>query len=114
MNAPFDKFNPETTRWDTNNALALALCSQLAYQDAPAVAAQTQQWGFDPAKFEPALKRLYEAEAAARTTNIAANSAFVERLTDVERAAFLKSLNWPGVSGADKSVEEVPAPPKAP
>jgi uncharacterized membrane protein len=69
---------------------------------------------FDPAKFEAALKRLYDAEAAARATNIAANSAFVEHLTDAERAAFLKSLNWPGVPGADKTLEEVPVPPKAP
>ena len=52
MIAPFDKFNPATTRFDANNAYGLALCARLAYQDEPAVFTQIQQWGFDPAKFE--------------------------------------------------------------
>lgn len=52
MKAPFDKFNPNTTRWVPGNALALANAAQLAYSDAPAVAAKLQEWGFDPVKFE--------------------------------------------------------------
>ena len=52
MNTPFDKFNPNTTRWVPGNALALANAAQLAYSDASAVAAKLAEWGFDPAKFE--------------------------------------------------------------
>lgn len=52
MNAPFDLFNPNTTRWNPGNALALAYASQLAYSDAQPVAAKLKDWGFDPAKFE--------------------------------------------------------------
>src|SRR5437773_1807667 len=52
MNAPFDKFNPNTSRWVPGNALALANAAQLAYSDASAVAAKLAEWGFDPAKFE--------------------------------------------------------------
>jgi triacylglycerol lipase len=48
---PFAQFNPNTTRWDPNNALALASASQLAYSDAATVPAQLQAWGFDPARF---------------------------------------------------------------
>jgi uncharacterized membrane protein len=69
---------------------------------------------FDPTRFEAALKRIYESEVAARTANIAASSAFVEHLTDRERAAFLKTLNWPGVPGSEKSAAEESATPKAP
>ncbi len=52
MNAPFDTCNPNTTRWVPGNALAFARAAQLAYSDAPAVAAKLQEWGFDSAKFE--------------------------------------------------------------
>ena len=52
MNAPFDKFNPNTTRWVPGNALALANAAQLAYSDRQPVASKLQEWGFDPAKFE--------------------------------------------------------------
>jgi len=48
---PFARFNPNTTRWDPNNALALAYASQLAYSDAATISAQLQAWGFDPARF---------------------------------------------------------------
>jgi hypothetical protein len=30
---PFAQFNPNTTRWDPNNALALACASNLAYEN---------------------------------------------------------------------------------
>ena len=69
---------------------------------------------FDPKRFEAALKHIYESEAAARTAGIAASGAFVEHLTDNERAAFLKSLNWPGVPGSEKSAAEESTTPKAP
>jgi triacylglycerol lipase len=52
MNTPFEKFNPNTTRWDPNNALALAYASQLAYANAPEIAAKLKEWGFDEGKFE--------------------------------------------------------------
>src|ERR1700720_1308221 len=32
MSLPFDLFNPSTTRWDANNALALAMASKFAYE----------------------------------------------------------------------------------
>jgi triacylglycerol lipase len=48
---PFAQFNPNTTRWDPNNALALACASNLAYENSDAVSVQLQAWGFDPARF---------------------------------------------------------------
>jgi len=68
---------------------------------------------FDKLKFEAALKRMYETEASARVANVSANSAFLEHLTDSERAAFVKLLNWPGLLGANKDAE-LPAEAKAP
>ena len=63
---------------------------------------------FDRARLEAVVKRLYETEASARTANLASSSTFVEHLTDPERAAFLKELNWPGVPGAEKAAEPAP------
>jgi len=48
---PFATFNPNTTRWNANNALALAYASQLAYADSPPVSQTLNDWGFDASKF---------------------------------------------------------------
>jgi len=69
---------------------------------------------FDHAKFESALKHVYEAEAVARAANVPANAAFVEHLTDAERASFVKVLNWPGVKNTENAVGDTPAETKAP
>jgi hypothetical protein len=60
---------------------------------------------FDRPKFEAALKHVYETESAARLANLSSNGAVVERLSDSERASFLKLLNWPGVAGAGKPAD---------
>ena len=52
MNAPFDAFNPNTTRWVPANALALANAAKLAYADPAAVQTQAGAWGFAPDKFK--------------------------------------------------------------
>ena len=41
----FTKFNPATTRWSPENALALAWASNLAYEDDNVVQQVTGQWG---------------------------------------------------------------------
>jgi triacylglycerol lipase len=46
MSAPFDKFNPNTTRWDANNALALAQAAKLAYSNQKTVRGTLTDWGF--------------------------------------------------------------------
>jgi len=54
MSNPFASFNPNTTRWNANNALALACASQLAYSmydNQPVVPATLATWTFDPARF---------------------------------------------------------------
>jgi len=53
MNAPFDTFNANTTRWEPSNALALAQAANLAYSDEEAVRVRLQAWGFDLTQFQP-------------------------------------------------------------
>ncbi len=43
--------NPDTTKYDPCNAYWLGRCADLAYSEAPAVQAQTAQWGFDRFRF---------------------------------------------------------------
>ncbi|MFM2294752.1 MAG: hypothetical protein RLZZ350_1165 [Verrucomicrobiota bacterium] len=50
MKNPFAKFNPATTRWNANNALALAYAAQLAYADSDTVEATLPDWSFDAAR----------------------------------------------------------------
>jgi len=70
---------------------------------------------FDRAKFETALKHVYTTEAEARSAMTTAHGAILARLTDAERIAFVKTLNWPGVAGtSEKTAEEGPAATKAP
>ena len=45
------QFNPNTTRWQAQNALGLALASQLAYQDAATIDATCKTWGFTRSDF---------------------------------------------------------------
>ncbi|HAM72840.1 MAG TPA: lipase [Verrucomicrobiales bacterium] len=47
---PFD-FNPNTTRWEAKNAVALALASKLAYRGPAAVDSMVRQWGFERSTF---------------------------------------------------------------
>ena len=51
MKAPFDKFNPNTTRWVPANALALAHAARLAYANKGDVADQIEAWGFPRSGF---------------------------------------------------------------
>jgi triacylglycerol lipase len=43
---PFNQFVPNTTRWSVSNALAMARCSDLAYQGAPIIDETPLGWGF--------------------------------------------------------------------
>jgi triacylglycerol lipase len=52
MNAPFDAFNPNTTRWVPANALALAHAAKLAYSSPAIVKRKVTSWGFAPSKFK--------------------------------------------------------------
>src|SRR5437867_11452446 len=44
-------FNPNTTRWQARNALALAKASQLAYEKAASIDAITKTWGLTRSHF---------------------------------------------------------------
>jgi len=48
---PNFQFNPNTTRWQAQNALALAMASQLAYENAAAIDATIKTWGFTRSDF---------------------------------------------------------------
>ena len=52
MNAPFDTFNPNTTRWSGANALALAHAARLAYEPAAKIKVQVTDWGFPAGRFK--------------------------------------------------------------
>lgn len=44
-------FNPNTTRWQAQNALGLAMASQLAYEKSAAIDAAVRSWGFERSDF---------------------------------------------------------------
>ena len=48
---PNFQFNPNTTRWQAQNALALAMASQLAYENAADIDATSKTWGFTRSDF---------------------------------------------------------------
>jgi len=45
------QLNPNTTRWQAQNALGLAMASQLAYENAAAIDATIKTWGFTRSDF---------------------------------------------------------------
>src|SRR2546429_1312661 len=45
------QFNPNTTRWEAQNALSLAMASQLAYENAATIDATSKTWGFTRSDF---------------------------------------------------------------
>ncbi len=44
-------FDPNQTKWSSNNALACAMASQLAYSDSAAIATTAKNWGFAQSVF---------------------------------------------------------------
>src|SRR6266849_3927244 len=44
-------FNPDTTRYESQNAFWLGKAASLAYQDEPTVWQETSVWGFDKFRF---------------------------------------------------------------
>jgi triacylglycerol lipase len=45
------QLNPNTTRWQAQNALGLAMASQLAYENAATIDATVKKWGFKQSTF---------------------------------------------------------------
>src|SRR5437879_3380091 len=48
---PTFQFNPNTTRWQAQNALGLAMASQLAYENRATIDATSKTWGFTRSDF---------------------------------------------------------------
>ena len=69
---------------------------------------------FDRAKFETALKRVYDAELAGRTAMIPATGNVVEHLTGAEREMFLHMLRWQQGVGVDGRAADASGETKSP
>lgn len=63
---PDAKFVFDTTRYSTDNALAFARASQIAYQDEAVIRSKTEEWGFDRFRyFDLGGQRLWDTQAFA-------------------------------------------------
>ena len=69
---------------------------------------------FDRARFEAAVKRVYDAELSGRTAMIPATGSFVEHLNGAERESFLRMLRWQQGVPPDNKAGDLPAGTKAP
>jgi len=69
---------------------------------------------FDHARFETAIKHVYDAEVAGRTAMIPTTGQVVDHLSDGERQDFLRMLKWQQGMSVDNKMAETPADTKAP